>query len=174
MAGSNTNQEEWALLVEKMNEPIPEEPPFLHHPSLPFRHYALRIPPLSSSTELHQTYLSLYRTAIEAVRGFSSESSMTDIWETKEPTTAAISYNLAMTVDMMAICPRRSETAAVPSSEGEGSVAINGTILAGTLMVKDQVEYDSLRQDPDLLSAVLSAIGYPVDRSRGESASNKL
>jgi ATP adenylyltransferase len=174
MAGSITTQEEWALLVDKIDHPFPEKPHFLHNPALPFRHYALRIPRRSSSTELHQTYLTLYRTAVESVRDFNSEPPAKDTSETKNPNAAAISYNLAMTVDMMAICPRRSEAAAVPSSEGEGSVAINGTILAGTLMVKDQVEWDSLRKDPDLLSNVLSTIGFPVDRSRGESGNNKL
>lgn len=174
MAGSPALQEDWALLVDNMNHPFPEKPPFLHHPSVPFHHYALRIPPRSSSLELYQTYLTLYRTAVQAVREFNAEPPAKDKSESRDPTAAAISYNLAMTVDMMAICPRRSERAAVPSSEGAGSVAINGTILAGTLMVKDQVEWDSLRHDPDLLSDVLSMIGFPVDGGRGESGNNKL
>lgn len=134
----------------------------------------MRISPRSSSKELHQHYLSLYRAAVEAVREFNSEPAVEDKSETKDPTAAVISYNLAMTVDMMAICPRRSETAPVPSSEGDGSVAVNGTILAGTLMVKDQVEWASLRQDPDLLNNVLCTIGFPLDRSRDESGNNKL
>lgn len=175
MAGLTTLQDGWALLVDKMNQPFPQTPPFLHHPSIPFRHYALRIPPQPSSPELYQTYLTLYRTAVEAVREFNAEPPAKDKSESRDPTAAAISYNLAMTVDMMAICPRRSEAAAVPSSEGEGSVAINGTILAGTLMVKDPLEWDSLRHDPDLLSNVLSMIGFPVEEGgRGENGNNKL
>jgi sulfate adenylyltransferase (ADP) / ATP adenylyltransferase len=79
-----------------------------------------------------------------------------------------------MTVDMMAICPRRNESANVPSSGGEAPVSVNGTILAGTLMVKDKVEWDSLRQDPDLLSYLLSTIGYPVDSGSSENGNNKL
>jgi ATP adenylyltransferase len=174
MAGPSTDSEGWALLVDKMNHDFPEKPPFLHNPAIPFRHYALRIPLRSSSRELHQTYLTLYSTAVEAVREFNSEPLTQDTSETKDPAAAAISYNLAMTEDVMAICPRRSEAAAVPSSEGKGSVAVNGTILAGTLMVKDPVEWDSLRQDPDLLTDILTAIGFPVECRRGESGNNKL
>jgi sulfate adenylyltransferase (ADP) / ATP adenylyltransferase len=174
MVGSNSTSEGWALLVDKMNHAFPKKPPFLHNPSIPFHHYALRISPRSSSRELHQTYLTLYSTAVEAVREFNSEPLTQDPLEIKDPAAAAISYNLAMTEDIMVICPRRSEAAVVPSSEGEGSVAVNGTILAGTLMVKDPVEWDSLRQDPDLLTDILTTIGFPVECSRGESANNKL
>ena len=174
MADATSSQDGWSLLVDRMNHPFPDRPQLLHNPSLPFRHYAQRIPPLSSSAELHQTYLALYHTAVQAVQDFNLEPSTKDTSETKDLTTAAISYNLAMTVDMMAICPRRSEAASVPSSDGEGSVAINGTILAGTLMVKDQVEWDSLRQDPNLLSDVLSTIGFPIERSRRENGNEKL
>ena len=174
MTGPATIQEEWELLVDKMNHPFPEKPEFLHNPALPFRHYALRILPKSSTTELYQTYLSLYRAAVEAVQNFDRKESTKETAEKRDPTAADISYNLAMTVDMMAICPRRSEAARVPSSEGDGSVAINGTILAGTLMVKDQVEWESLRRDPDLLSEVLSTIGYPIDCGRGENGNDKL
>ena len=174
MAGSATSQQEWALLVDKMTHPFPEKPNLLHNPLLPFRHYARRIPPRSSSTELHQTYLALYCTAVEAVQDFDSHPVANNTSKTKDPTAAAISYNLAMTVDMMAICPRRSEAASVPSSEVGGSVAINGTILAGTLMVKDQVEWEILRKDPDLLDDILSTIGFPVDSVRSENSNNKL
>lgn len=74
----------------------------------------------------------------------------------------------------MAICPRRNEAAIVPASNVEGSVAINGTILAGTLMVKDQGEWESLRRDPDLLSHVLATIGFPAEGGRDGQAGNKL
>jgi ATP adenylyltransferase len=174
MAGATSSPDGWSLLVDKMNHPFPGRPPLLHNPLLPFRHYALPISPLSSSAELHQTYLALYRTAVQGIQEFNSEPSAVEISETKDPTTAAISYNLAMTIDMMAICPRRREAASVPSSDGEGLVAVNGTVLAGTLMVKDQVEWDSLRQDPNLLSDVLSTIGYPLERCRRDNGNEKL
>src|SRR2546423_3608767 len=61
MASSTSLQDDWTLLVDKMNHPVPGKPPLLHHPSIPFRHYALRVPSRPSSSELHQMYLALYR-----------------------------------------------------------------------------------------------------------------
>ena len=75
-----------------------------------------------------------------------------------------------MTVNTMAICPRQAESATIPSSNGQGEVAINGTILAGTLMVKDEGEWEILKRDPELLSRVLITIGIPS----GGHSGNKL
>src|SRR2546423_8376304 len=122
MASSATTQGEWELLIDKMTHPLPGRAHLLHNPLLPFRHYALRFPPQSSSTELHQTYLTLYRTAVEAVQDFDLQQLANEQSKNMDPAdsaVAAISYNLAMTVDMMAICPRRSESASIPSSGGE-------------------------------------------------------
>ena len=82
---------------------------------------------------------------------------------------ANISYNLAMTTTAMAICPRTSESgclADVTSNEGESSgvVALNGTILAGTLMVKTNSEWDRLRSNPEQLRDLLRSVGVPGDR----------
>ena len=41
-------------------------------------------------------------------------------------------------------------------------MAINGTILGGTLMVKDEHEWRTLREQPAFLDGMLSTIGYPV------------
>ena len=81
---------------------------------------------------------------------------------------ANISYNLAMTTTTMAICPRTSESgrlANVTTNEDKSSsvVALNGTILAGTLMVKTKSEWDRLRQDPEQLRALLRSVGVPGD-----------
>lgn len=82
------------------------------------------------------------------------------------PTT--ISYNLAMTTSRMMICPRKSESAWLPidpihrnETLEAGLVRLNGTILAGTLMVKAAAEWDVLRKQPDILEPVLEAIGFP-------------
>lgn len=50
-----------------------------------------------------------------------------------------------------------------------GVVSLNGTILAATLMVKAESEWDSLRENPDHLTQVLATIGYPRTDSRGPS-----
>ena len=43
-----------------------------------------------------------------------------------------------------------------------GFVALNGTMLAGTLMVKYQEEWDVLRVEPEKLDTLLEAIGIPL------------
>ena len=88
---------------------------------------------------------------------------------------AAISYNLAMTTSAMAICPRRSETATlgvaehVSSGAGQiGPVALNGTILAGTLMVKTEKDWNELRRDEGKLFDLLKMVGIlPEDGVHG-------
>lgn len=78
---------------------------------------------------------------------------------------AVISYNLALTTDAMAICPRRREGAMV--RDGLGPVAINGTVLGGTVMVKTGEEWDALRRGGDGLFGLLKAVGIPVEYGVG-------
>lgn len=68
-----------------------------------------------------------------------------------------------MTTSTMAIVPRRREGAAIKNSQGVevGSVALNGTLLAGTLMVKLEDEWNTLRNDGLQLDEILTAIGIP-------------
>ena len=82
---------------------------------------------------------------------------------------ANISYNLAMTTTTMAICPRTSESGRLADAtsnedESSGVVALNGTILAGTLMVKTKSEWDGLRQNPEQLCDLLRSVGVPGER----------
>ena len=69
-----------------------------------------------------------------------------------------------MTTSAMAIVPRRNEGAPIKNSQGAevGSVALNGTLLAGTLMVKLEDEWNALRDDELQLDSVLTAIGIPT------------
>lgn len=95
-----------------------------------------------------------------------------------------ISYNLAMTMNGMGIVPRRREGSmlrvADETGAGEGGgeqhhgprkgrevgfVALNGTLLAGTLMVKQAAEWDLLKRDPLQLDIVLKRIGIPPARA---------
>ena len=52
-----------------------------------------------------------------------------------------------------------------------GFVALNGTMLAGTLMVKYQEEWDVLRIEPEKLDTLLEAIGIPlgIEDNRGNN-----
>lgn len=63
----------------------------------------------------------------------------------------------------MVLCPRSSEGMRIKNSDGEeiGLVALNGTVLGGTLLVKSEAEFSTLRNDQSTLVKVLSAIGFP-------------
>jgi hypothetical protein len=75
-----------------------------------------------------------------------------------------ISYNLALTTSLITICPRRAEGCAIPGLEGS-MVALNGTILGGTLMVKERAEWDALREREGEgeggIDEVLREVGFP-------------
>ncbi|KAJ5719854.1 hypothetical protein N7493_006732 [Penicillium malachiteum] len=81
-----------------------------------------------------------------------------------------------MTLSTMMIAPRRSETAKIPMdvlAAGDivdpGVLSLNGTILAGTLMVKAEAEFDALRSNPENLSQVFRDVGFSRIDSYGNS-----
>ncbi|KAK2865028.1 hypothetical protein FQN49_003982 [Arthroderma sp. PD_2] len=152
--------------IEKKDElELPEQP------KLPFVTYAAPLPLNPTPEELHRAYLSLYAMAVTAAAQHS-ESLLSNISVSRALGThgeAAISYNLAMTTSRMMICPRRSEHAWIPlestikaSLVDEGLVKLNGTILAGTLMVKAEAEWNALRKQPSMLEKLLSTVGIPA------------
>ncbi|KAL5383551.1 hypothetical protein DPSP01_005945 [Paraphaeosphaeria sporulosa] len=135
----------------------------VQHPKLPFAHFACRFTSEPSGTQLLSTYNRLYREAKQAIDGYISvypghlslhESAHGDL---------PISYNLAMSTQGMAIVPRRNEGHMMRRDDGTdiGFVQLNGTVLGGTLMVKFPEEWDTLRQQPEKLDAILEAIGIP-------------
>ncbi|TLS24695.1 hypothetical protein PpBr36_08893 [Pyricularia pennisetigena] len=101
---------------------------------------------------LREAYLALYRRAcgVMGVEGVEAQAEGE----------ARISYNLAMMRDVMVMCPRRAEGAPLvaPGGEEVGKLALNGTVLAGTALVKSEAEWDALRADPDQLARVLARI----------------
>lgn len=138
--------------------------------NLPFTCYAVSLPPKPTADELHRLYLSLYTMAVTATRQhcgpFLDGATLPGKLHTQGD--AVISYNLAMTTSRMVICPRRSEFALIPvdstytnGSIDEGVVKLNGTILAGTLMVKTLAEWNALRSQPSILETVLKTVGIP-------------
>ncbi|KAJ6103363.1 hypothetical protein N7486_005790 [Penicillium sp. IBT 16267x] len=138
---------------------------FQYMPHLPFAHFALPLPPNPSPETLHSIYISLYRAAVAATEGRDPAQAQADL-PSHGP--AAISYNLAMTLSTMMIAPRRGETATVPvdlaaasDTVDPGVIMLNGTILAGTLMVKAEAEWDSLRLHPENLHRALRDVGFP-------------
>ncbi|KKK17418.1 hypothetical protein ARAM_004784 [Aspergillus rambellii] len=133
---------------------------------LPLAHFALPLPSNPSAEVLHDIYISLYRAAAAAAGVPKPQAQATT-------GPAVIPYNLAMTESMMMICPRKTQRAFISVDAAAskdvaeaGVVELNGTILAGTLMVKAEAEWDELRQNPDTLTNVLADIGFPHPDSR--------
>ena len=78
---------------------------------------------------------------------------------------SAISYNLGMTDTSIVLIPRRAEGLVIssPGQEPRNTepIALNGTVLAGTLLVKNEFEWTTLKNDETKLSTVLEAIAIP-------------
>jgi ATP adenylyltransferase len=162
-AMSQSESGSWQPLTDVVSsQSISSASKYLRSAQVPFAHFALPLPPNPSPDTLHTIYLSLYRAGLAAAQGNSGDVSQM----TSGP--AAISYNLAMTDSVMLICPRRNESARISVDSATsrevseaGIVALNGTILAGTLMVKAEAEWDELRRHPETLKDILTAVGYP-------------
>jgi len=165
---------EWQPLIDSMTEPLPDHPSILNNPKLPFFHFAMRIPVSPDAGTLQQIYHQLYDCASKSVQSWRQGGPPEDTAGDSHTKDAPISYNLAMTTRAMAICPRRNETAILSTTTGEGSVAVNGTILGGTLMVKELSEWDALRNGYARIDEVLKEIGIPSLECMGEASSPRL
>lgn len=126
---------------------------------LPFATFGESLREDMTPPELYAAYLRLYSRACAAAgvgempgEGFASLN---------HAPKSLISYNLAITRTAMVIAPRVAEGSAVVGNDGQevGKLALNGTVLAGTALVKSQPEWDALRADPDQLCEILGKIG---------------
>ncbi|KAH6654543.1 5',5'''-P-1,P-4-tetraphosphate phosphorylase 2 [Truncatella angustata] len=120
--------------------------------NLPFTVLSETISPDIGPIELHEKYVSLYQRAAELVLPNQEVAGEGE---------ARFSYNMAMTSNVIALCPRLAEGAAIKNQDGGeiGHIALNGTLLAGTALVKTQEQYDVLRGNPNLLFGILKQIG---------------
>jgi ATP adenylyltransferase len=124
-----------------------------------------------SSADLFAAYSRVYTKACQAAAQ-DAGSKVEAVPTTGE---ALISYNMAITKDTLVICPRKQEGYPIKSSGGRenvGSLALNGTVLAGTALVKNEAEWEALKKSPEQLLAVLRSIG--ISRSETEDGQNKL
>ena len=163
--GEEGRRTAWWPLVDLMGEPGVAD-------NVPFQCFHVRLGDQPAPEELFHMYLGLYHKAVVAVmerRGRQrSPSPKVDV--AVNATASEISYNLAMTVNTLALCPRMNEgfnmKAAFDGTEWRksdpiGRVEVNGTILAGTLMVKNEQEWGYLRENKNQrpLKDLLEAIG---------------
>ncbi|KAI1074472.1 HIT-like protein [Whalleya microplaca] len=134
---------EWGVLAEKLNS---------QEKVVPFMVLTASMRADMSAEERHNVYVDLYQHAVKTAL---------EIGEVPDEGEAKISYNFAMTESCIALCPRVAEGALIKNKAGEdiGPVSLNGTVLAGTALVKNEAEWNALREDPDMLLGVLRTIG---------------
>ncbi|KAF7543649.1 hypothetical protein G7Z17_g10576 [Cylindrodendrum hubeiense] len=131
--------------------------------SAPFMTFVEKINLEMPAKDLHTAYLRLYRQACQAVAAHSGNTRTDEEFPTECET--RISYNMAMTKDTLVVCPRLAEGSTILSKDGKalGALSLNGTVLAGTALVKNEVEWEALKRDPGLLLQVLKNIGLAVE-----------
>ncbi|KAA8567530.1 hypothetical protein EYC84_008006 [Monilinia fructicola] len=139
-------ESQWSLLSDGLSG-IPA-------PELPFTYFAASLPVDIQPSDLHATYIDLHQQACQLMKTKSSINLKGE---------SSISYNLGFTDRSMVLCPRVSEGLSIQDNDGNtiGSVALNGTLLAGTLLVKSETEWDAVRKDERILVDILKAIGVP-------------
>ncbi|KAJ4409650.1 bifunctional AP-4-A phosphorylase/ADP sulfurylase [Didymella pomorum] len=131
--------------------------------NIPFAHFGRRFDGEPTGEQLASIYNELYGLAKDAVDGFIAKNHNEFALHPTEGGDSPISYNLAMTTEGMVVLPRRSEGTMLKRPDGSeiGFVAINGTTLGGTMLVKDQEEWDVLRSQRGKLDSIMNAIGIP-------------
>ncbi|KAH6620384.1 Ap4A phosphorylase-like protein II [Boeremia exigua] len=137
----------------------------LQSTSIPFAHFGRRFDGEPTGQQLLGIYDELYGLAKDAVNDFIAKNPSAFALHPTEGGDSPISYNMAMTTAGMVILPRRSEGTMLKRPDGSeiGFVALNGTTLGGTMMVKHQEEWDVLRSQRGKLESILNAVGIPKD-----------
>lgn len=153
-AGEDAGRVGWTVLADRLAGGHEESN---GRAELPFATFTERIAGDVDSEALRSAYLRLYRRACAAAG--LDEKELGDL--AADDTPAKISYNLGMTRTSLVVCPRVAEGDVIRSSDGKevGRLALNGTVLAGTALVKSEAEWDALRADPDQLWDILGKIG---------------
>jgi sulfate adenylyltransferase (ADP) / ATP adenylyltransferase len=139
----------WHLLLESLGNATDTRPT-----EVPFTYFWAPIPSNPSPDLLHRLYLSLLEDTRSAWTRYSGRLGLSEL---------QFSYNWAMLLSGMAMCPRLREGVVLTRDGGTeiGFVGINGTVLGGTLMVKRKDEWDFLRDSKEALNDVLQGIGVP-------------
>jgi ATP adenylyltransferase len=144
------------------------------NPHIPFAHFGRRFDGEPTGEQLVSIYNELYGLAKDAVDGLIAKNPSEFALHPTEGGDSPISYNLAMTTEGMVVLPRRSEGTMLQHPDGSeiGFVALNGTTLGGTMLVKNQEEWDVLRSQRGKLDSILNAIGIPRDSAAPKAPSS--
>jgi sulfate adenylyltransferase (ADP) / ATP adenylyltransferase len=129
---------------------------------VPFAYFSRKLKADPKEHEIHQAYLELLHESTE------SWKKQRPLRGRDESTSCGFSYNLGMTVNAIVLCPRVSEGVPLKGGNDEelGAVALNGTMLAGTLMVKREDTWEYLKDSRHAgLDVVLKGVG--LERSQG-------
>lgn len=153
-AGGDAGEAGWTVLADQLTGGGEDSNT---SSELPLATFAERIAADADPEALRSAYVRLYRRACAATG--LDEGELGDLAADDVP--ARISYNLGMTRTSLVVCPRVAEGDVVRSRDGRevGRLALNGTVLAGTALVKSEAEWDALRADPGQLRDVLGKIG---------------
>jgi ATP adenylyltransferase len=130
---------------------------------VPFIYFHQKIQLNASAASLHKIYTDLYSRCHSAVQTYIKAHPKSLTLHDTTDGSSPFSYNMGMTTTSMVLCPRRKEGKLLHNADGSevGFVAFNGTLLAGTLMVKGEKEWQYLREERGVLDSVLDAIGIP-------------
>lgn len=154
----------WKLLIDSMEVTAHPSVPLLHNPGLPFVQFATPLETGITPRNLYLKYTLLMTAALSAISHpyeVTDSVAYDESVQIEQDGQTTFSYNLAMTTGRMAICPRKAEAASVPGAGADSLVAINGTILGGTLMVKNEQHWDALKANPHTLDDILQTIAFP-------------
>ncbi|KAI9738129.1 MAG: hypothetical protein M1818_005558 [Claussenomyces sp. TS43310] len=149
------HEADWEVLLDGLTE--------ASTPRLPFAYFVAAMPPDPSPAQLSAIYRDLYERACRAVTAWSAANAPTEPL-VRSDDVAAISYNLGVTNRAMILCPRRAGGFEISGGEHgreRAVVELNGTMLAGTLLVKHEMEWDALRNDERQFAELLEAVGIP-------------
>ncbi|OSS45999.1 hypothetical protein B5807_08162 [Epicoccum nigrum] len=158
--------DEWDLLIDSIlsrESNAGRSSRTLQNTNIPFVHFGRGFDAEPTGQQLLSIYHELYSLAKATVDDFIAGDPRGFALHSTTNGDSPISYNMGMTTEGMVIVPRRSEGTMLKRPDGSeiGFVALNGTTLGGTMMVKHQEEWDVLRSQRGKLDSILDAIGIP-------------
>jgi ATP adenylyltransferase len=159
---------EWDLLVDSIL-PLTSD---VEIAKLPLLAFVQRFPEHSRPDDVARIFADLQSRTKKAWSKYHQDSGSPD---EDEKWDEVFSFNMGMTTEGIVLAPRVREAAQLTSSDGReiGSVALNGTMLGGTLIVRRREEWDFLRSTPGVLDDILRQLGIswdPIADSEPETA----